>query len=88
MTCANFPQVFDKHQSNLYSSLKDTSSDPRSETMTVIYGHDAKEGLSIRDYTKGLDSECVRGGRLTALVIEDGGKQSLVQVPCRGYVKD
>lgn len=56
--------------------------------MTVIYGHDAKAGLSIRDYTKGLDSGCVRGGRLTALVIEDGGKQSLVQVRCRGYVKD
>lgn len=56
--------------------------------MTVIYGHDAKTGLSIRDYTKGLDSGCVKGGRLTALVIEEDGTQSVVQVRCRGYVKD
>lgn len=55
--------------------------------MTVIYGHDAKTGLAIREYTKGLDSGCVKGGKLTALVIEDGGKQSLVQVNCHGYSK-
>lgn len=88
VACANSLQMFDKHQSILYSSLKATSPDPRSETMTVIYGHDAKKGLSIRDYTKGLDSGCVKGGRLTALIIEGDGKQSLVQVHCRGYVKD
>lgn len=56
--------------------------------MTVIYGHDAKKGLNIREYTKGLDSACVSGGKLTALVIEGGGKQSLVQVRCRGYDKE
>lgn len=55
--------------------------------MTVVYGHDAKTGLKIRSYTKGLDSGCVKGGKLTALVIEDGGKQSLVQVHCREYKK-
>lgn len=80
--------MFDKHQSNLFSSLKETSDDPRSQTMTVIYGHDAKAGLSIREYTKGLDSGCIKGGKLTALVIEDGGKQTLYQVQCRNYEKE
>lgn len=54
---------------------------------TVIYGHDAKLGLTIKTYTKGLDSNCVDGGELTALVVEDGGKQRYVQVRCRDYTK-
>lgn len=37
---------------------------------TVVYGHDAKAGLSIRRYAFGLDSGCVKGGELTALVFE------------------
>lgn len=57
-------------------------------TMTVIYGHDSKTGLAISDYTKGLDSGCVKGEKLTALVIEAGGKQSLVQEKCRDDVKE
>jgi len=51
-------------------------------TMTVIYGHDTKTGHAICDYTKGLGSSCVKGEKLTALVIEVGGKQSLVQQKC------
>jgi hypothetical protein len=78
--------MFDKHQSKLYFSLE-TSEDPFSNTMTVVYGHDASTSLSIRTFTKGLDSGCVTGGKLTALVIEDGGKQSIVQVSCHGYFK-
>ncbi|CAG8422643.1 unnamed protein product [Penicillium salamii] len=84
----NWAKMFDKHQSVLYSSLESTSENPRAKTMTVVYGHDAHSSLSIRTFTKGLDSGCVKGGKLTALVIEDGGKQSIVQVSCRGYVKD
>jgi hypothetical protein len=81
--------MFDKHQSILLSSLKSSHADPHSQVMTVIYGHDAKTGLKIRTYTKGLDSGCVKGGKLTALVIEGGGKQSLVQVSCKeDYTKD
>lgn len=56
--------------------------------MTVIYGHDSKTSLAIRDYTKGLDSGCVKGENLTALVIEDGGKQGLVQVKCQDEVEE
>lgn len=50
--------------------------------MTVIYGHDTKTGHAICDYTKGLGSSSVKGEKLTALVIEVGGKQSLVQQKC------
>ncbi|EXJ69770.1 uncharacterized protein A1O5_06841 [Cladophialophora psammophila CBS 110553] len=53
--------------------------------MTVIYGHDAKAGLQIHKYTKGLDSSCVNGGRLTALVVDDNGKQEIIQVDGKNY---
>jgi hypothetical protein len=84
----NWAKMFDKHQSKLYSSLETSTENPLANTMAVVYGHDASTSLSIRTFTKGLDSGCVKGGKLTALVIEDGGKQSLVQVPCRDYLKE
>jgi bis(5'-nucleosyl)-tetraphosphatase (symmetrical) len=52
---------------------------------TVVFGHDAKNGLHVDKYTFGLDSGCVHGGRLTALVIEgtaSGIKHQLVHVDC------
>ncbi|KAF3175651.1 hypothetical protein TWF788_008365 [Orbilia oligospora] len=56
--------------------------------LTIVYGHDARRGLDIKKYTKGLDTNCVRGGRLTALVVEGGkhGKTSIVNVKCRKYL--
>ena len=36
---------------------------------TVIYGHDSRRGLQLRRWTKGLDTGCVKGGRLTALIM-------------------
>lgn len=53
--------------------------------VTVIYGHDAKQGLQIKKYTKGLDSSCVRGGKLTALVVGEDGKEKIIQVPCKDH---
>lgn len=44
---------------------------------TVVYGHDAKTGLSVRRYAIGLDSSCVRGGDLTAVVFEPAGASAL-----------
>ncbi|KAI0384498.1 Metallo-dependent phosphatase [Hypomontagnella monticulosa] len=44
--------------------------------ITVVYGHDAKAGLSVRRYAFGLDSGCVKGGELTALVFEATGPDS------------
>jgi hypothetical protein len=58
---------------------------------TIIYGHNRKRGLNIQDYTNGLDTGCVSGGRLTALVIDDKGKTELVHVSCKrekGYDED
>lgn len=78
-------QLFNKHQSLLFASLKKSVPDPQSRVTTVIYGHDASSSLNIKKYTKGLDTGCVNGGKLTALVIEDGGKLSIVQVRCRDY---
>lgn len=54
----------------------------------VVYGHDAKKGLQINKWTKGLDSSCVKGGQLTALVINSQGKQEIVQIDCVGYTKE
>ncbi|KIW68149.1 hypothetical protein PV04_04115 [Phialophora macrospora] len=57
-----------------------------SETQTtVIYGHNAREGLQIRKYTKGLDTGCVRGGKLTALVVDGDGRQEIVQVKAKKH---
>lgn len=74
--------MFEKHL-----SLLSTDTGPHPIPTTVIYGHDSKTGLAIRTYTKGLDSGCVKGGKLTALVIENGGKQSLVHVRCHNYLE-
>lgn len=69
--------------------------EPRPVT-TVVYGHDAKSGLRVpkefgkgkKGYTFGLDSGCVYGGKLTALVIEVEGDEAvhnIVQVDCEQY---
>ncbi|RLV92900.1 putative metallophosphoesterase [Spathaspora sp. JA1] len=39
------------------------------EKVAVYYGHDARRGLSLKEYTKGLDTRCSRGEKLTAMVI-------------------
>ncbi|EME84680.1 uncharacterized protein MYCFIDRAFT_195666 [Pseudocercospora fijiensis CIRAD86] len=51
----------------------------------VIYGHDSKAGLQINRWSKGLDSGCVGGGRLTAMVLDARGKQQLFHVGCENY---
>ena len=57
-----------------------------SKKMTIVYGHDSRRGLAINDFTKGLDSGCLKGGKLTAFVMEGGNQHvetSLVSVKCR-----
>jgi len=51
----------------------------------VIYGHDSKAGLQMHRWSKGLDSACVSGGKLTALILDATGKTELVQVGCKNY---
>lgn len=76
---------------------EDTSTLKKKTPLTVVYGHDAKSNLNIPDvygkgkkgYTFGLDSGCVYGKELSAMVIEISGDQvvhKIVQVPCKKAV--
>jgi predicted phosphodiesterase len=60
---------------------------PHAQRRTVVYGHDAKAGYRESRYTFGLDSGCVKGEFLSALVIEaiEGGgfNHSTTQVRCQ-----
>ncbi|KAL8857651.1 MAG: hypothetical protein Q9178_005816 [Gyalolechia marmorata] len=62
---------------------------PTQDRSTVIYGHDAKRGLQMNKYTKGLDTGCVEGGKLTALVVTiANAKESIeetMSVKCKDY---
>lgn len=52
------------------------------ERLSVVYGHNRKKGLNLQEFTFGLDSGCVSGGKLTALVVDHTGKTEIVQVKC------
>ncbi|KAL8888765.1 MAG: hypothetical protein Q9215_003863 [Flavoplaca cf. flavocitrina] len=69
---------------NAYQSVQS-----QRDRSTVIYGHDAKQGLAMHRYTKGLDTGCVEGGKLTAWVvtIETSKKssQKTLGVKCKDY---
>ncbi|KAK7207716.1 Metallo-dependent phosphatase-like protein [Myxozyma melibiosi] len=60
---------------------------PASQRRTVLYGHDAKTGLAIKEYSKGLDSRCYKGDFLTALVARVGSDgewtHDIVSVKCQ-----
>lgn len=64
---------------------------PKGDRLTLVYGHDSKRDLQMKDYSFGLDSGCVNGGKMTALVLQpskaDEGatitlEHSLVSVSC------
>lgn len=57
---------------------------PYTKLTTVIY---SGQSFELRQYTKGLNSGCVHGGNLSALIIEDGGKSKVVQVTCKKHVQ-
>ena len=40
------------------------------KNITVLYGHDAHSGLTLKEHTKGLDSACAKGGYLSSLEYE------------------
>ena len=52
------------------------------ERTTAVYGHNRKKGLNVHEYSYGLDTGCVSGGKLTALVVDGEGKAEIVQVKC------
>ena len=66
---------------SLWPSIKKKYPKPQ----VVVYGHRSKEGLQIERWTKGLDTGCVKGGELTALVLDAKGTQEIVQVGCKDY---
>lgn len=57
----------------------------RPKPQVVIYGHDSKAGLQIKRWSKGLDSACVSGGELTALVLDARGMWETRSVKCKIY---
>lgn len=52
------------------------------EPQVVVYGHHAKAGLQVERWSKGLDTGCARGGKLTAMVLDARGRQEIVSVDC------
>ncbi|KAE9979595.1 hypothetical protein EG328_000762 [Venturia inaequalis] len=61
-------KLWNHHQSHTH---------PAAQRQTVIYGHDSKTGLNMNKYSKGLDSGCVKGGELTAFVVDQNGKSKI-----------
>lgn len=64
---------------------KQTEKSRHKDRMTVFYGHDAKNGLTLRKYSAGLDTGCVGGGKLTAMVVSKKNgivKHKLESVGC------
>ncbi|KAF8638340.1 hypothetical protein AX17_002360 [Amanita inopinata Kibby_2008] len=57
-------------EEDLYSEMKRRSLPCR--PMSVVYGHSAARGLDVKRWTFGLDTGCVYGNRLTALVLDNG----------------
>lgn len=69
-------KAWNKYQKNL----------PKKERTTVIYGHDSKRGLQTQKNSIGIDTGCVKGGKLTAVVIEGGHSDhshTIVHVNCK-----
>jgi hypothetical protein len=62
-----------------WNDAQANSSNPK----TVIYGHAAARGLTLRQYSFGIDSACVKGGHLTALIWNENKK--IVTIPCAKY---
>ncbi|KAL9136424.1 MAG: hypothetical protein Q9175_002360, partial [Cornicularia normoerica] len=68
---------------NKYQSLI-----PAHRRSTVIYGHDSRRGLQIQNYSKGLDTGCVKGGKLSALIIDNdvsAKEPKVMSVQCKDY---
>ena len=89
----HWAKLWNKYQSSLSAkssffpaSGSDAPKANRSHT-TVIHGHDAMQRLQLKQYSKGIDTGCIKGGKLTALVFSGGDRMQTVQVKCKDYRK-
>ncbi|KAK6008551.1 hypothetical protein QM012_000454 [Aureobasidium pullulans] len=54
-----------------------------SKPSVVIYGHDSPRGLNLKRWSKGLDSGCVNGDKLSAMVLNAWGQAEIISVDCK-----
>lgn len=86
------PETAQKKHKKGKKSREQTAVEKELSGLTIVYGHDAKSGLKVPDtygngkgHTFGLDSGCVYGRKLSALVIEarpEGIVHGISQVKC------
>jgi hypothetical protein len=76
-----------KSWNGLYNSNDDGGeSQPlvkHSKPSVVVYGHDSPRGLNLKRWSKGLDSGCVNGDKLSAMVLDAWGQAEIVSVDCK-----
>jgi hypothetical protein len=76
-----------KSWNGLYNSNDDSGeSQPlvkHSKPSVVVYGHDSPRGLNLKRWSKGLDSGCVNGDKLSAMVLDARGQAEIVSVDCK-----
>lgn len=74
-----------KGKAEEYSGISKKGHEQDEKPQVVVYGHDAGAGLRIKRWSKGMDSGCVGGGQLSALVLNAKGEGKVVSVGCRQY---
>ncbi|CAD0086967.1 unnamed protein product [Aureobasidium vineae] len=75
-----------KSLNSLYSEDDGGEAQPlvkHSKPSVVVYGHDSPRGLNLKRWSKGLDSGCVNGDKLSAMVLNAWGHAEIVSVDCK-----
>lgn len=79
INAVSWSKIWNQHQKQL----------PKDDALVAYYGHDARRGLNLKSYAKGLDTGCDRGDSLLAMILWqewDGKdliyKEKLVEVSC------
>lgn len=63
-------KIWNQKQTNNYTeTLENLNGDEFTIGTKVYYGHDAKRGVKIKEFSNGLDSGCVYGKQLTGIII-------------------